>query len=809
MAARLEGEIMQFAEYSEIKITGIDGIQKILDMTIREKVNEHGKAKLRLIMNPGVVTETFCIESGGKEIQIEAGGEGIFCGYLTELQDKVCNGVHTLEVEVTSYSLKLDLVKKSRFFQDVGMSYAEVAEHVLSDYTGAVTVWENSGECGIGYPVFQYGETDWEFIKRIASVSNQGIIPYIYASKPYLCIDIQTSGTKQLENYRYLEYGILEDAYHKGKDLCPGEQREYEYHKVLCDKDYSLGSLVSITEGVFRIIEKETSIVDSELHFYYILAGKSAFLQKTIVNKKLCGLQLRGSVTKTMQDKVKVSLDIDKNRTGTGEYFFDWHPISSSIMYAMPEEGEQVNLCIDDAMGQNAAVINCIRSNGSTCADTSQCQNNLFQYQSQKMKLFPDKLSFTMNEGLDSCVMLEMLDTEGIMGQVMSQVKVTAKEAILLKSKMGKVNINTPCQIELKDISENGATLSINQTIECFGQDVQIQAYERISYAPFEDAPVAVKRDWKKLAKKVLAAVVVVAVVAAVAAAIAAVAVLTGGAAVAAIGTAAITVVKTAAIGGAVVAGIGISVQVVNDVMSGTKREFLDYVYMAVDQFCTGAIITAPMGVEGLALPMQMLLVGETSFGYQLIDGELDKAFGGDFYDEDSNMVFTAVMDALLAGVGSKVTKGLNDLFKKLTGRLLRISKEDTKALSKFWNKIPGVTKISSNPADVNINKHIIKNELRLFSGYLSDSKLIKYLLLGGEDAIEGVQPAKPGADIPTSLATDTSVNPILNWFTGSINDLLLGDEYDDSYSEYSRIVYDEKEITVIDFDDNGNLIFE
>lgn len=109
---------------------------------------------------------------------------------------------------------------------------------------------------------------------------------------------------------------------------------------------------------------------------------------------------------------------------------------------------------------------------------------------------------------------------------------------------------------------------------------------------------MAVKRDWKKLGKKVLAAAVVVAVVAAVAASIALVGVITGGAAIATIGGAAITVLKVAAIGGTVCGAFAVGGQVINDVKGGTKRDFLDYVYMGVDQFCTGAILAAPMGIE-------------------------------------------------------------------------------------------------------------------------------------------------------------------------------------------------------------------
>lgn len=799
---------MQFAEYSEIKITGIDGIQSIITLSIKEQLNEHAKARLSLLMEPDVITEAFYIESGGKEIQIQAGEKTVFCGYLTELQDHVSSGVHTLEAEVSSYSQKLDLVQKKRSFQEVEMSYAEVAERVLSDYEGAAVAWENGGACGIGYPLFQYGETDWEFIRRIASISNQGIIPNVYVPKPYLLIDLRQSGAERLENYRYLEYGVAEDAYHKGKNLCKGEQREYEYHKILCDKDYTLGSLVSITEGVFRIVKKETALMAGEVHFYYTLAGKSAFLQKTIVNKKLCGLQLGGIVTKTVQDKVKVSLDIDKNRAKTGGYYFDWHPISSSIMYAMPEEGERVNLCIDNAAGQNMAVINCIRSNGSDCADTSQSQNSLFQYQSQKMKLFSDKLSFTMNEGMDSSVMLELLDTDGIMGQVMSQVQVTAQEAVLLKSKEGKVTVNTPCKIEVKDISEKGATLSIHQTIECFGQEVQIQAYERISYAPFADAPLAVKRDWKKLGKKVLAAAVVVAVVAAVAASIAIVGVLTGGAAIATIGSAAIAVVKVAAIGGAVCGAFAVGGQVVSDVKNGTKRDFLDYVYMGVDQFCTGAILAAPMAVPFLTkyeLIGTLAGTGICSLLYQLEDMKLDAIYGNDFYDEDSHLFWTLFTDVLFAGVGNSITKGLKKGFQGLEGRMLHISKADVRKLLPYWNRIPTLEKIPTSNADINsVAKETMRRELSRISQGLADSKLINFFVLGGTEATD-TKPAKPGADIPTTKVTDF----LNNLLSGVFYDFAYGDDYDEFYNEYRRVTYSNKEISIIDFDEHGNLVFE
>lgn len=725
----------------------------------------------------------------------------IFYGYITELQDSIQNGVHILDVEVSSFSIKLDYVKKSRSFQDIEMSYAAVAEHILSDYSGAVVKWENSGESSIGMPLFQYEETDWEFMKRIASNLNQGIISNVYVGIPYFYIDLQYDCAKTLEEYQYLEFGVLEDAFETGSDTYEGKQREYEYHRILCNTDYRLGSLVKIDEGVFRIVKKDIVFVEGELHFYYILAGESAFLQKNTVNEKLCGLQLSGKVIEIKQDKVKVSLDIDKKGNGVGEYFFDWHPDSSSIMYTMPEDGEMVNLYIGGVEGQNTAVINCMRENGSICEDTSLPENKMFQYQSEKMKLFPEKISFTLNEGLDSSALLEILDVDGIVGQVMKQVQVNAQEAVLLNSKVGKVNIKTPCQIELKDISEEGATLSINQTIECFGKDVEIQAFERIEYDPFNDAPVAIKKDWKKLALKVLAAVVIVAAVAVVAAGIAAA---TGGAAIAAMGV----VVKTALIGGGVCALFAVGGQIANDVQSETKREFLDYICMGIDQFCTGAILAAPMA---LPIPQKYELVGVLigtgfcSLGYQWTDAKLDNSYGGDFYDEDSNMYWTLFTDILFAGIGKGITDGLKKCFKQLTGRLLRISKADVRKLLPYWNKVPFLEKIPTSNAEINHTaKETMRRELGKISKKLAESKIINFLILGGLDGIDG-KPGKPGADIPTTAVTNL-LNDLLN---GIFNDVIYGDDYDESYSDYYRVNYSNNDIDIIDFDENGNLVFE
>ncbi|MBB5198175.1 hypothetical protein, partial [Anaerocolumna cellulosilytica] len=324
----------------------------------------------------------------------------------------------------------------------------------------------------------------------------------------------------------------------------------------------------------------------------------------------------------------------------------------------------------------------------------------------------------------------------------------------------------------------------------------------------FDDAPVAVKKHWGKLLLKVLAAVVIVAVVALAAAALT---FISGGSALVLL--AAKAVVITALIGGTVTGGFSVGVQWFSDDKNGIKRGFLDYLYLGVDKFCTGAILSAPMGLpDTLPLIGKLLGVATTSFVYQLVDKKLDSKFGRDYYDEDSNMALNIAFDVFFAGLGTKITDGLKKLFEKGLKSLsvLKLSKADTKTITKIWNHIPFLKKLSISGADVNVNKHYIREVLtKKLPEKLGKSKIIWYLILGGKE-ITDTKLVKPGADLPTSVFTDSDLNPLFGKPIEWIEDLFKGEsEYDASYTDYSVLVKEDGDIKWIDIDEKGNLIYE
>lgn len=781
---------MEFATYSDIEIVGLLGMQKLVKLEITEQLNEHGRGIIGVYVEPGYGREQFCKDNAGNDIQIKLKQKLVFCGYITEMQDIDKDGLHIYEIELSSYSRKLDCRVKSRTYQNVSTSYEGVAEQIMKDYDSAFIIWENSGKGAIGSPIFQYMETDWEFVKRLASTQGQSVITNVYVTQPYLMIDISYYQYDTEEYYRYLECGLEENEL-------------YRYHRIECAKDYRIGTMLCINEGIFRVIRKHTRIVEAELRFEYLLAGAEAMVPTEIVNTNLAGLQLTGSVSEVMEDKVKVQFDIDKKWAGAGEHYFDWKPISSNIMYAMPEKDERVNVRLADVRGQQVSVINCMRHNGDTFADTSDAACKIMQYENKKVKLTADKIDFSSFTEAEIQATLSLIDVEGIFVQVKSQMTMAMQKGMKVHSKKGKVTIKSPFQIVLRDsIGNSNAEIAINQTIECQGDVVQVKAEARIDYPAINDAPVEIKNSGiEKLLWKVLAAVAVVAVVAATAALVAAVTVASGGAALAVVGAAAAKAASAVAIGaligGGVTAGIGFGVQVHSDIKNGIKRDWCDYLYQGVDNFCTGAMVAAPMATPW-GLPFQLLGVGVCSFTYQMTDNTLDEKFGGDFYDEDSNMALTMVFDVFFAGLGSTVTNGLN----KLVSKVVKMPKSGYKSIAKFLNKLPFIkNKYPTDQANINLLKATFKEPLSKVQKFLNQ-KWITYLMLGGEEG-------KPGADIPTSLITDSDVNSILGWLVGTAEDKVMDEECVEGYNDYSRIVYEDNEAMIIDFDENGDLVFE
>ena len=166
---------------------------KIENIETENKPNEHGYLYLKCLIDDSInfqstinastddkifvyeeqEDETISTSSDESPIDInvvnESNSKLLFSGIVQNVRTSNVNGIYYLEIQALTVSFELDIKEKSRSFQNADMTYDELIGTILKDYSGA-----NFSQCigngeKIGKPLFQYKETDWSFIKRIAS----------------------------------------------------------------------------------------------------------------------------------------------------------------------------------------------------------------------------------------------------------------------------------------------------------------------------------------------------------------------------------------------------------------------------------------------------------------------------------------------------------------------------------------------------------------------------------------------------------------------------------------------------------------
>lgn len=137
----------------------------------------------------------------------------IFSGIVEKLNLLKIGGIDCFEVEVVSLSVLFDRKKKKRSFQNVNMTYAEIAEQILSEYTDGATICTIGEDRVIGTPLIQYKETDWEFLKRIAGHFESVIVPEYKYPYPRVWFGFpNTIDTVEISQQTYT-YGRTDDFF--------------------------------------------------------------------------------------------------------------------------------------------------------------------------------------------------------------------------------------------------------------------------------------------------------------------------------------------------------------------------------------------------------------------------------------------------------------------------------------------------------------------------------------------------------------------------------------------------------------------
>ncbi|MBN1051970.1 late control protein D [Clostridium botulinum] len=492
-------------EINRLRVKSPYELMKIVDIKIENKPNEHGYLYLKCLIDDSIKfnytikastkDEIYVyeeledkVESIDSNVNINEVNEGnsrrLFCGIVENIKTSNIDGVYYLEIEALTSTYKLDIKDKSRSFQNISMTYDELIGKMLKEYTGFSFNQNIGNGKKIGKPLFQYKETDWNFLKRIASELKSElycdiIMNYMFnfgmdnKYKYNMNDNISYSAFKDIKKFH--EFGGYNEGYN---------DTDYFYYEVKLRDIFQIGSEINFREKNLYIREYKIYKDKEEILYKYKLCRKNAVWQNIIYNNILRGASLEGKVLAVEGEKVKLHLNIDEVQNQDEAYWFDYAPPSVNLMYSMPLVGERARLYFPNESSEKPIITGCIRSNGDTCGQMKDTSSRYLQTEhGSEIALLPNALN--INGGSKEPLSISFDDAIGVTLTSPNELSLNAFGAIIIQTHK-QVNINATSQLEvIKTNTTSG--VSIEGEIHIKGNNVIKNGSSRESYAPFAE----------------------------------------------------------------------------------------------------------------------------------------------------------------------------------------------------------------------------------------------------------------------------------------------------------------------------------
>lgn len=291
----------------------------------------------------------------------------LFHGIVTRMTVHCIRGVYTFELEAASHSYQMDIKLKKRSYQDIHRTYDDLVTTMVRKYEYGDAIDTVTNYAKLDTFVLQYEETDWAFLKRLASRFGSILVPEVTAASPKVFFGMPEGKQHKVE--RDVFYRVRK-TFHELDAEKPGEQRAGSYvtYTIESLQYYALGDLITLPIGQGKelvVVRAVTRLEDGLLRTRYDLQAEQNIRYARYENDQATGISLTGTVLKVQQDFVQLQLDIDPKQDPAKAC---WFPVATRYVaeehsgwYDMPEIGEQVELYLPTHREQDAYVTDSLR----------------------------------------------------------------------------------------------------------------------------------------------------------------------------------------------------------------------------------------------------------------------------------------------------------------------------------------------------------------------------------------------------------------------------------------------------------------
>lgn len=446
----------------------------ILKLEVNKVVNEHFTAEIvgHVSAEDGDKYVQTCTASTGIHIlstDEDGNKKTLFKGLVQDIWTDTVAGLKTLHVEAVSRSVLLDQKEHIRTFQNESQSYQSVCEVIRGDNGGATFIYTTGSQSTDGILV-QFEETDWEFLKRIASKLNSVIVPDCVNDNLCLCFGVPRkaeSFAASSPTYR-IEKELGEYLYKKQNKVASFTEQDATNYIVDSREMWEICSEVSFLGRSMYVYKVRSSYTGQELVHTYWLRTMDGFKTKKQYNLKLIGVSLNGRISSIRNDLVKLEADLDENTKGGPDKWFTYSTVYSNPdgtgWYCMPEKKDAARLYFPDEREENAYVVSAVHVGKQTKHRTDPDTKTLRTVHGKEVKFTPHTLKMTNNKGMS--VILD--DEKGIS-------IVSNKDITLQSSKNIHLNSSTKVNIQGKNgvnMRQKDSQINITEDLHELAQGV-------------------------------------------------------------------------------------------------------------------------------------------------------------------------------------------------------------------------------------------------------------------------------------------------------------------------------------------------
>ncbi|OAB35930.1 hypothetical protein PGLA_21105 [Paenibacillus glacialis] len=474
------------------------GAIRIEQLKITHQVGEH--VRLRLMGRVAEEMEEEILMKSGLhdciEVYDSSGGgapKPLFLGQIHHISIQVMHEQYQIVVEAISHTYNMDTLKKKRSFQHVEQQYTEIFDEVVASYTNSDYIDHTFNDRHTGKLIMQYEETDWSFLKRLASHAGVSLIADITAHKPRFWIGIP-EGRNQIilkDSHPFeVTRRIQAYLYTTSSNHIQNTQNNTTTYTFEWMSALDIGDEVIKDGDTYIIAKRRAEMRQGQLIWTYECGPRAGYNNSRIHNTSIIGAAINGTIIGVSRQQVKVHLDMDADQNPDAAQWFPYAAEGNQVWYMMPEKGSKVKLYFPSREEDEALVIQSVRQEpGVTYAEKHQ----------QKMadpgvKTFgnPQGKEFTLGDkelnitGMDGQLYIGMNSYTGVNLAGSQQVRILATGSLQISGDQVEVKASESLSLEriadTLEAEEGSAPVSGVTGTLALGEDISSKS-ELIAFA--------------------------------------------------------------------------------------------------------------------------------------------------------------------------------------------------------------------------------------------------------------------------------------------------------------------------------------